>query len=158
MKVIREGTEIKDNVTVVLTDIYTGKQRFFSEHNMPLTYAFHAFSQWIAGKNNTGYQPIYSPSKCSLGSGSGTPAKGDSGLFTPIANGTESKSYANADDPTSGTTTFVFQFPAGQITTQVTESWMSDINGNGWFHTMFNTPFTPSSSENITVKWETTFA
>ncbi|UOF90754.1 hypothetical protein LSG31_00280 [Fodinisporobacter ferrooxydans] len=155
---IRQGVHIMDNVTVTLTDINTGEEQSFSRHNIELNYALSALSQWIAGFNNSGYQPVYPPSKCSLGSGSGTPAKTDEALFAAISNGTANVNVANANSPSSGTTTFIFQFPAGQVTTQVTEALMTDVNGNPWFHVIFGSAFTPTSTQMITVKWEVTFS
>lgn len=155
---IRAGTKIVDNVTVMLIDEKTGKQRHFSSHNTPLNFAFSALSQWIGGKNNSGYQPILPPTKCQLGSGSGVPSPSDHGLFQPINGSTVNMSYAQVNTPTSGTTTFVFQIPAGTVTAQVTEALMKDAAGNPWYHAMFPTAFTPSSTENITVQWETTFS
>ncbi|WP_156157862.1 hypothetical protein [Gordoniibacillus kamchatkensis] len=156
-KKFREGVHILDNVTVTLTDTITGEKTVFSCHNIELNYTLSALSQWISGKNNVGYQPVFPPSRCSLGSGSGTPAKTDTSLFTPIPNSTISMSSATPDSPAVGTTTFIFQYPAGQVTTQVTEALMSDVNGNGWFHSKFASPFTPSASQTITVQWQITF-
>lgn len=149
---------IRDNVTVILKDIHTGEEEIFTTHNTQLNYTLSALSKWIAGVNNVGYQPVYPPSKCSLGSGTGTPAKTDTALFTSITNGTISMSSATANSPSSGTTTFVFQFPAGQVTSTVTEAIMTDVNGNGWFHTNFPTPFTPSATQTITIQWQVTFS
>jgi hypothetical protein len=155
---MREGIHIIDNVTVTLRDIHSGLETVFSCHNTQLNYALSALSQWISGKNNAGYQPVYPPSKCSLGSGAGTPAKTDTALFTAITNGTVSMSSATPNSPASGTTTFIFQFPAGQVITNVTEALMTDVNGNGWYHTMFPVAFAPSPTQTITVSWQNTFS
>ncbi len=158
MKEIREGISIVDNVIVTLTDIFTGKETIISTHNIELNYAFTAFSQWIAGINNVGYLPVYPPSKCSLGSGTGTPAKTDVALFTPIASSTVAMNGAIPNTPIAGTTTFLFQYPPGQVTTLVKEALMTDINGNPWFHTLFPSPFTPGSTQTISIQWQTTFS
>jgi hypothetical protein len=157
MRRIREGIGVIDNVIVTLTDINTGEEQVFSTHNIELNYALSALSQWMAGKNNVGFQPVYPPSTCSLGNGTGVPAKTDTALFAAIAGSTVSMSYASPDTPASGTTTFVFQYPPGQVTVLIKEALMKDVNGNGWFHTNFPSPFTPSSTQTITIQWQVTF-
>ncbi len=158
MREVREGIRIIDNVTVILTDECTGKQRIFRSHNASLNYALWAIAQWIGWKNNFGYQPVVPPSYVQLGSGSGTPGHADPGLFAPIAGAIGNMSYVEPNVPSNGTTTFVFQVPAGLATIQVTEALMLDSDGHGWYHTMFPVPFTPSATENITIQWETTFS
>lgn len=148
-----------DNVTVTLTDIHTGAKRTFSGHNTPLNYAFSAHAQWDAGVNNTGQNAVLPALVISLGSGSGTPSVNDTGLFAPIAGATASISYVTANSPSAGTTTKVWQIGAGIVSgATVTEALQSDANGNPWYHTMFSSSFTPSSSETITIQWEDTFA
>lgn len=158
MKRILEGIGVIDNVVVTLTDINTGEEQVVSSHNIELNYALSAFSQWISGKNNLGHQPVYPPSACSLGNGTGVPAKTDTSLFAAISGSTITMSYASPNTPANGTTTFVFQYPAGQVIVEVKEALMTDVNGNGWFHTNFPTPFTPTSTQTITVKWQVTFS
>jgi hypothetical protein len=153
---IRAGTKIIDNVSVELVDELTGEVRSFSSHNTPLSFAFSALSQWIGGKNNSGYQALLPPSQTQLGKGTGTPSVDDPGLFTPIP-GVFEASYVQQNTP-SGTTTFVFQIPAGAVTEQITEALIRDSSVNPWFHTMFPEPFTPSLTENITLQWEVTFS
>ena len=145
-------------MTVTLTDIHTGAERSFSSHNIGLTYLFSAFSQWYAGKNNTGYQALSSPTQIEYGSGTGIPAETDTGLFTPITGSLTNISYATANYSATGTTLFVFNTPAGVVTTQVTEAILRDKSGNPWLHSMFEVPFTPSSTEIITMQWESTIA
>lgn len=149
---VRSGTKIMDNVTVILTDEITGKQRIITDHNAGQPYTLSALSQWISGKNNTGYQPVFAPTKCQLGSG------GVAGTFVPIAGSLVNLNAATPNSPAPGTTTFLFQTPAGIVTTTVTQAQMTDINGNVWFLTQFPASFTPSNTENITVNWETTFS
>lgn len=153
----REGVHIIDNVTVYLREP-TGEERSFSCHNIALNYGIGVFSRWIAGVNNTGQNAVLPPTKIALGSGSGTPAPTDTGLFTAISGAVASLAYATPNSPSNGTTTFVFQIGAGIVTVQVTEAFLSDITNGGFAHTMFGTPFTPSSTETITIQWEFTFA
>ncbi len=145
-----------DNVRTILTDTKTGKIRSFSSHNISLTYLFSAFSQWMTGKNNTGYQALSPPTQIEYGSGTGTPAETDTGLFTPITGSLANLSYATANYSVTGTSLFVFNTPAGVITTEVTEALLRDISGHAWLHTMFGVPFTPSLTEIITTLWEHT--
>ncbi len=158
MQEIQEGMRIADNVLITLTDAVTGATRSFSSHNIALNYAFSAFAQWIAGVNNQGQNAVFAPSVVALGSGTGTPAVTDTGLFAAIAGATASLSYVQPNSPAAGTTTFVFQIAAGVVTVQVTEALMSDRNGSPWFHTNFPTPFTPAGTESVTIQWQTTFA
>jgi len=158
MQSIRENVHVLDNVNVMLTDIHTGAQRSFSAHNIPLNYQFQALSRWIAGVNNTGQNAVLPPSQIVYGSGSGTPEVIDPGPFTAIAGSATKLSYATANSPSNGTTTLVFQTPAGVVTTQVTEAFLEDANSNGWAHLMFGAPFTPSSTETITTQWELTYS
>lgn len=157
-KRVRENTRVIDNVKVILTDTITRKQRVFSCHNIPLNYAFIAMANWIGWVNNFGYQCVPPPSQIALGSGSGVPAFGDAGLFAAIVGAIGPMSYCQPNNPANGTTTFMFQVPAGLVTTQVTEAIMQDTNGNNWAHAMFSVPFTPSAAENITIQWELTFS
>lgn len=154
----RENVHVIDNVTVTLTDIYTGKTRTFAAHNIALNYQFEALSQWIAGVNNTGQNAVLAPTQIEYGSGAGTPAVTDTGPFTPISGSLTNLSYANANNPQNGTTTLVFQTPAGVITSTITEAFLRDTSANGWAHTMFGSSFTPSSTETITTKWELTYS
>lgn len=155
---VREGVSILDNVTVILTDTVTGATRTISAHNTPLNGAFSLYSQWDSGTNNTGQNALTTGTIISLGSGTGTPAVTDTGLFSPIAGATASISYAQANQPSNGTTTKVWQIGAGKVTTQVTEALMSNSLGTALYHTMFSAAFTPASTETITIQWETTFA
>jgi len=111
----------------------------------------------MAGTNNTGYQAVSPPTQIEYGSGTGTPAITDTGPFTLIAGSLTNLSYAQANSPQNGTTTLVFQTAAGVITTQITEAYLRDTSGNGYAHSLFGAPFTPSASETITTKWELTF-
>lgn len=155
---VREGTIVLDNVIVTLEDIYTGEKTILGGHNIALDHEFSAISQWMAGVNNTGYQPVPPPSQIILGSGTGTPSSGDTGPFSPIPASLTNLSYVNANTPSNGTTTFVFQIAAGVVTGEVTEAWLQDTVGNGFSHIMFPSPFTPSASQAITVQWEKTYA
>lgn len=155
---IREGVHVRDNVRVVLTDIHTGRQTVISSHNISTNYEFSALSQWLAGKNNTGYQPLSPPTQIQLGSGAGTPAVTDTALFSPIANTITTMSNVTAGSPTAGTSTFTFQIAAGIVTVQVTEAGLRDVSGNLWSHTMFGIPFTPSSTQTVTIQWEKTYS
>ncbi|MCL6442476.1 MAG: hypothetical protein K6T83_03255 [Alicyclobacillus sp.] len=157
-KHILEGVTVLDNVTVILTDTVTGKTRSFSSHNTPLEHAFSVFSQWSAGVNNTGQNAVPGPTMIALGSGTGTPQTSDKSLFAPIPGATASLSYAQANTPSNGTTTYVFQIAAGVVTTEVTEAFLQDVNSIGFAHTMFGTPFTPTSTETITIQWQLTFS
>ena len=154
---IREGMSVIDNVTAILTDTRTGVTRTFTGHNTPLNYAFSAHAQWDAGVNNTGQNAVPTALILSLGSGSGTPSVNDTGLFAPISGATANISYVTANAPSVGTTTKVWQIGAGIVTQTVTEALQTDVNGNAWYHTMFSSPFTPSSTETITIQWEDTF-
>ena len=158
MQEIQEGIKIVENVRITLTDVVTGATRSFLSHNIALNYSFSAFSQWIAGANNQGQNAVFAPSVVALGSGTGTPAVTDTGLFAAISGATASLSYVQANSPAAGTTTFVFQIAAGIVAVQVTEALMSDRNGSPWFHTMFSAAFTPAGTESITIQWQTTFA
>lgn len=158
-KRIREGVSVIDNVYVTLTDILTGEETVVAQsHNTALNYALQSIARWIGGANNSGYQAVVPPTQIELGDGSGTPSPSDAGLFSPISGTIATYSYVQLDTPSAGTTTFVFQIAAGIVTGQVTESLMRDIDGNGWYHTMFPAPFTPSNTQNITVTWETTLS
>lgn len=157
-KFVRENVRVMDNVIVTLEDIHTGNKRIVTSHNASLNYSHSALAQWVGGINNTGYQAVVPPSQIELGSGSGTPSAGDVGLFSPYSATLTPLSYVTVNSPSQGTTTFVFQIPAGKVTTQVTEALMRDVNGNNWFHTMFGTAFTPTASENLTIQWQVTFS
>lgn len=157
-KRVRENTKVRDNVHVVLTDIVTGKTQRITAHNIPLNHSFAVFASWYAGVNNTGQNAILPPSQIELDAGSGTVASTDTGPFVPIPNTLTSISYVQANSPVSGTTTLVFQIAAGTVTTEVTGAFLRDISGNGFAHTLFATPFTPSSTQNITIVWENTFS
>lgn len=155
---MRENVHVIDNVKVILTDIKTGKKREFKAHNIPLNYQFETLSKWISGVNNKGQNAVSPPTQIQYGSGSGTPAVTDQGPFTLINGSLTDLSYATPNSPANGTTTLVFQTAAGVITSQITEAFLRDTSGNGWAHTMFGTPFTPSSTETITTQWEQTFS
>lgn len=155
---IRENVLILDNVETILTDIHTGKTRTFKCHNIPLNYQFQALAQWIAGVNNTGQNAVLPPTQIEYGSGTGTPAVTDTGPFTPISGSLTNLSYATANSPQNGTTTLVFQTPAGVITGTVTEAFLRDTSGNGWAHSMYGASFTPTSTETVTTKWELTYS
>ena len=156
---ILSNTHIKDNVTVTLTDTITGKQRTFTAHNIALDYHFVALSKWVSGLYaNVGYNNVPPPSQIEYGSGSGTPASTDTGNFTNISGSLTNLSYAQDNTPQNGTTTLVFQTAAGVVTGQITEAFLRDTSGNGFCHTLFGAPFTPSSTETITTKWELTYS
>ncbi len=155
---VRENAKVRDNVKVILTDIHTGERQIVTSHNIANNHAFSAFASWIGGVNNTGYNPVSPPTQIQLGSGTGTPAISDTGLFATITGTLTTLSYVQTNAPTSGTTTFVFQIAAGVVTTQVTEAILRDTSGNIFAHTMFSTPFTPSSSQNVTIQWEYSFS
>ncbi|WP_304459094.1 hypothetical protein [Alicyclobacillus sendaiensis] len=157
-KETRETVKIKDNVTVTLTDVVTGKTRTFSAHNVALNWHFEVLSMWIAGVNNTGYNAVPPPSQIQYGNGTGTPSPTDTGCFSPIPNSITNLSYAQPNTPQNGTTTLVFQTPPGVITTTITEAFLRDTSGRGFAHTMFGAPFTPTSNEMITTKWEITYS
>jgi len=155
---VRSGTKITDNVIVTLTDSITGKERAFSAHNLALNYANSAFAQWIGGKNNLGYQPLSPPTQIELGYGEGVLDVSDPGLFISLQGTLFSFSYKQLNSPVLGTTTFIFQIPAGIVSTLVTEALFRDTSANPWFHTMFPVPFTPLITENITIQWSITFS
>ena len=154
---LRENVLIIDNITTVLTDMHTGKTRTFATHNIPLNYQFIALAKWVCGINNTGHNAVLPPTQIIYDSGSGTPAVTDTGPFTPIAGSQTKLSYATPNSPQNGTASLVFQTPAGVITTQVTGAYVEDVNSNGWGHAMYNTPFTPSSTETVTTTYEMTY-
>ncbi len=156
-KKVKDKIKAVGRVTTTLTNVLTGETRVKKSHNIPLNYQFSALSRWMAGENNEGYNAIPPPSQIEYGSGSGTPAVTDTGPFTPISGSLTNLSYVQANTPASGTTTFTFQTPAGVITTQVTEAFLRDTSGNGFAHTMYGAPFTPSSSENVTTQWQITY-
>lgn len=155
---MRENVKVIDNVKVTLTDTKTGKERTFTAHNIPLNYQFQALAKWIAGINNSGQNAVLPPTQIMYGSGTGTPVVSDTGPFTPIPGSLTNLSYAQANTPANGTTTLVFQTPAGIVTTQITEAFLRDVNGNGFGHLNFGSPFTPSPTETITTQWEQTFS
>ena len=157
-KEARETVKIKDNVTVALTDVVTGVTRTFSSHNTALDWHFQVLSMWLAGVNNTGYNAVPAPSQIQYDSGSGTPSVSDTGCFSPIPNSITNLSYAQANTPQNGTTTLIFQTPPGVITTTVTGALLRDTSGRAFAHTMFGAPFTPTSNEMITTKWEITYS
>ena len=145
---------VRDNVFVYLTDIHTGEvTEIESSHNIALTYMLTILPRWLAGVNNTGYNATEPPTQIELGSGAGTPQVTDTGLFTPIPAYLTSLSYVQMDTPSAGSITLVFQIPAGVVSGQVTEALLRDTSANPWSHTMFPAPFTPVSTQTITVKW-----
>lgn len=150
---IYDGVRVIDNVAVRLVDIHTGVERLFSSHNISLNGEFSALSQWMAGVNNTGNNPVAPPTQIQLGSGSGTPAVTDTACFTPIAGTLTTMVAAQANTPSAGTTTFTFQIAAGVVTTEVTEAFLRNTSGLGFAHTMFGTAFTPTSTETINIQW-----
>lgn len=155
---IRENTHVIDNVRTVLTDIITGKTRVYMTHNVPLEHHFSALSQWISGLvANIGYNNVPPPSQVEYGNGSGTPSSSDTGCFSTISGSLTNLSYAQANTPQNGTTTFVFQTPAGVVTSDVTEAFIRDTSGNGFAHTIYGASFTPSPTETITTTWEFTY-
>lgn len=149
---------IKDNVFVTLTDIYTGKKRYFQTHNIALNYMLSTLSQWLSGVNNTGYNALIPPSRVIYGTGSGTPSPTDTGCFSPLTNSTTNLNLVLPNTPQLGSTSFVFQTPAGVITQTVTEAFLMDTNGNGWAHSMFQQPFTPLPGETVTLTWVISFS
>lgn len=141
-----------------LTDIHTGKSRSFETKNIACNGQLSAISQWVAGvASNIGYNAVSPPTQIEYGNGSGTPAITDTGCFSLISGSLTNLSYAQANTPQLGTTTLVFQTAAGVINTQITEAFLRDTGNNPWAHTLFGSPFTPSSSETITTEWQLTY-
>lgn len=157
--IIRENTLIVDNVTSVLRDIITGRERRFRAHNIPCNGQFSALSKWVSGLvSNIGYNNVPIPSQIEYGNGSGTPTVTDAGCFSLISGSLTDLSYAQANTPQLGTTTLVFQTAAGVITTEITEAFLRDTGNGAWGHLMYSAAFEPSSTETITTQWELTYS
>lgn len=158
MRNTKSSISIKGDVFVTLHDENTGQERYFESHNIALNYHLSALSKWLSGVNNTGYQAVSPPSVIIYGSGTGTPQPTDTGCFSPIKNSTTNLNLALPNNPQLGSTTLIFQTPANIITQTVTEAYLMDTLGNGWAHTMFQTPFTPLPGESITLTWIITYS
>ncbi len=154
-----ERVPVRGLVRVRLTDVRTGNTRTFQTSNIACNGQLSAISQWVAGTAiNLGYNAVLPPSQIEYGDGSGTPTVTDTGCFSLISGSLTNLSYAQANTPNIGATTLVFQTPAGEITTQITEAFLRDTSNNPWAHTMFSAAFTPSGSETITTEWQLTYA
>ncbi len=102
--------------------------------NQETNWAASAVAQWLAGINNTGYNPVKFPNYMELGTGTGTPAKTDVSLFAaiPATNQKCSSLSANAN-----VTTFVSQYygVSANVGTY-TEVGLMDSDGHLFGHLM----------------------
>lgn len=100
--------------------------------NTTSVYGASAIAQWLAGINNTGYNPVECPFYMELGTGSGTTTINDTGLFVPVAATLQKCSYSVAS---SGVVTLVCPYVGTSITAGTyTEAMLRDSNSKLFAH------------------------
>lgn len=102
--------------------------------NQETNWSASAVAQWLAGINNTGYNPVKFPNYMELGTGSGVPNKLDVSLFaaTPATN-----QKCSVTSASSNVATFVCQYygVSSNIGTY-TEAGLMDSDGHLFGHLM----------------------
>ena len=114
-----------------------------------------AVAAWLCGINNTGYNPVLSPTQTELGTGTGTPGPNDTDLFAPVE-ATLVHCTAIAPEPGStGVAQFITQY-FGTANNQGTysELGLKDTNGKLFAHIVENVTIT--SGLTTTVTWNLT--
>lgn len=105
--------------------------------NTTTNYGAYAISQWLAGVNNTGYQPVLPPFYVELGTGTGTTQVTDTGLFTPVLVTLTTCATAIPAVGPPPTITIVCNFVGTAITAGTyTEAILTDLSGNVFAHTL----------------------
>ncbi len=145
------GIAIRDNVIVTLEDVITGEKQVYTQHNTVESYALDALAQWLAGVNNTGYNPVAWPTQMQLGIGSGT-------TFVSVSGTLKTISYAQWQGPGSGQMQAVCQWVESDPSGTFTQAQWLDTNLNPWFFVNFSDPISKSSTQNLTLQWTVTFA
>ena len=118
--------------------------------NIETNYLGNSVAAWLAGRNNTGYNPLSPPTMIELGTGTGTPAVTDTALFTPAASTLIQCSLVNVS--AASTTQFIAQyFGTTNNAGTYTEAGIFDTAGNLWAHTLISISI--SNGNTTTVTW-----
>lgn len=106
---------------------------------------------WLTGRNNTGQAPLGPPDRIALGTGVGTPAPTDIGLWTETAGTRKACAYVQVYQGyyAQYTTQYLSTDPAGTFT----EAGLFDADGNLWAHVSLGS-VSRAGNETLTVQWK----
>lgn len=134
----------------------TGAIREYEYDNIATNALLNRISQWISGVNNTGQNPAATPSKFQLGTGTGTPAKTDQALFTPVAASIINISAISSNS--SQQTIISINYPQNTITGTFTEGGLLDLNSVLLTHVLLTPSIAIGVNETVTLIYTITLS
>lgn len=120
-------------------------------------YTYHGASalvSWLAGQNNTGYNPPYPPpSYMEMGTGTGTPAPTDTALYAPIPATFQQCSAITVVAGTPNLAQFVTVYGPSAPAFTATEAGLFDLNSAMFAH-LASLNIQHSTGTNTSVAWQ----
>lgn len=110
-------------------------------------------AQWMSGVNNTGYNPAKTPTKFEMGTGTGTVAKTDSSLFTPVSGSQIGVATRSASGNVS---TITISYPQNYVTGTFTEGALLDDDGVILTHILLSPSLQIVANESVTLTYTLT--